>query len=109
MENYNYKNHSNFFNKYYCLIENAGDTELYYRGVSDFLRSRFKKNLTKLIRENRSHLLNDNDLKYLQIISKKQIFKKIKFIFLLYSKKFRNKKRGRINHTRIKVAIQCFP
>ena len=69
MENYNHKNHSNFFNKYYCLVENAGDTELYYNGVADFLRYRFKKILTAKIKEKISQIVNDNDLKFLQTIS----------------------------------------
>lgn len=71
MANYNYKDHSFFFNKYYCLIENAKDLELYYNGVSDFLRYRFRKILITKIKEKNFHILNDNDLKFLKTISKK--------------------------------------
>jgi len=70
MENNNYTIHSSFFNKYYCIIENSKEIELYYTGVSDFLRYRFKKIIITKIKEKSFHLLNDIDMKFLKTISK---------------------------------------
>lgn len=72
MENYiyEYKNHSNLFNKYFCLIENASDIDVYYAGVYDFLKYKFRKILIEKLRENESNSLNDNDIKFLQKLSK---------------------------------------
>lgn len=69
MEDYNYKSHSDLFNRYYCIIENASDTELYYTGVSDFLRYKFKKLLTTINKENSQKILNINDIRFLETIS----------------------------------------
>jgi len=69
MEDYNYKNHSDLFNRYYCIIENTSDTELYYTGVSDFLRYKFKKLLITINKENNQKFLNNNDKRFLETIS----------------------------------------
>ena len=67
---YNHKSHSDLFNKYFCLIEHAEKIDLYYTGVSDFLKYNFRKILLKKNNENELKCLNSNDLKYLKQIKK---------------------------------------
>lgn len=70
MEIIDYKKHSSLFNKYYCLINNASDLELYYNGVAEFLRYRFTKSLLEKNKE-KNNFLNENDKKILEKISKR--------------------------------------
>ena len=80
MLNIDLKIHSDLFNKYYCIIDNVEQLDLYYNGVCDFLKYKFKKILLKENQENKNKLnikensntdnnkniLNSNDKKFLK-------------------------------------------
>lgn len=61
--------HSDLFNKYYCLIENCTEVELYYNGVAEFLRFQFKKILLEKNQNNNNAFLNEEDKLFLDKIS----------------------------------------
>ncbi len=90
MENIDLKNHSNLFNKFYCIIENSDQLDLYYKGISNFLKYKFKKILIKENEENKKekerhidkhrnnidkYILNTYDIEFININISKIIIK----------------------------------
>lgn len=64
MENFDLKKHSTLFNKYYCIIENSDQLDLYYKGVSDFLKYKFKKILLTNNQNLKENKITDPSSKY---------------------------------------------
>ncbi len=67
---YDFKKHSDLFNKYFCLVENTSEIELYYTGVSDFLKYKFRKILIEKSIGSAYNSLNENDINFIHIMSK---------------------------------------